>query len=488
MKYLLLSSLLVLLLVVTVSAAEQTVCCEKTTSGLFCQNTLPSQCAVGSKQAPTSCDSTSFCKPGVCYGTVEGLCQDNTPQVACNAQNASWSEQFPAQCALGCCTLGDQAAFVSLVRCKRLSSFLGIPLNYNKQITDEVQCVLSVQNQDKGACVYESDFEKTCITTTRAICSTGINGSQGTFYKDKLCTAPELGTTCERTRKTTCVDGRDGVYFVDSCGNPTNIYDVSKVDNVEYWSNMKQPEQSCAAGSANINSETCGNCDYLQGSICRQASASKPTYGDFICTNLNCASTSNGKSYKHGESWCAYTDAGKKDTGKNPIGSQFFKHICINGEEVVEACADYRQQECIEDKITVPAGTFSQAACRVNRWQECIVQTEQKDCENKDRRDCLWKPSMGSVPATCVPQNAPGLQFWQGDATKEICNKGSVTCSVIFEKGLLGGEECKQNCECLTSGWLQQRNELCNALGDCGPNVNWLNQAGYNDGYKVTGP
>lgn len=473
-----------------VNAVEQTVCCEKTTSGLYCQQTLPAQCAPGSKQAPTSCASTSFCKPGVCYGTAEGNCMENTPQVACTAQNASWSETLPAQCALGCCVLGDQAAFVSLPRCKRLSSFFGIPVNYNRGITNEVQCVLSLQNQDKGACVYEQEFEKTCRFTTRALCASGVNTTgQGTFYKDTLCTAPALATNCAKTQKTTCVDGKDDVYFVDSCGNVANVYDAGRANDVEYWTNVKTPEQSCNPAQANAGSKTCGNCDYLQGSICRKASkADNPVMGDNICQSLNCPSTSNGKSYKHGESWCVNTDAGKTSVSKNSVGSRFYKHLCINGEEKVEACAEYRQEECISDVIKTSVGEFSQAACRVNRWQDCTTQTDKDACENRDRRDCAWKPGSGAMPDVCVPLNAPGLQFWQGEQTKEICGKASATCTVIFEKGAFGGEECKQNCECLTAGWLQQRNELCNSLGDCGPNVNWFNQKGYTDGYKVVGP
>lgn len=483
---------LVLVLLLSASfvlGVEQTVCCEKTTSHLYCQQVTPDQCTPGSKQAPTSCESTSFCKPGVCYGTQEGTCMENTPQIVCNAKNASWSATAPPACNLGCCVLGDQAAFVSLVRCKRLSGFLGIPVTYNKQLTNEVQCILSLQNQDKGACVYESEFQKTCTATTRAICAQGINGSTGTFYKDKLCTAPELATVCERTKKTTCVDGRDGVYFIDSCGNVANIYDATKVDNVEYWTNRKTIEESCSAGSANAGNKNCGNCNYLQGSICRKAdTGTKPTFGTNMCKDLNCQTTSNGKAYKHGESWCVYTDAGKTSVGKNAVGSRFYKHICINGEETVEACADFRQQECIEDTIKTSAGTFSQAACRVNRWQNCAAQTEKADCENKDRRDCLWKPGSPAIPHACVPLNAPGLSFWQGEETKTICAKASTTCTVIFEKGVFGGETCKENCACLTAGWLQKRNELCNALGDCGPNINWLNQIGYKEGYKVTGP
>lgn len=126
------------------AAEEATVCCEATTSGLFCQDVPAEECAPGSKQVPTACESTSFCSSGTCFDSSEGTCLDNTPQLVCNDNGGVWSKEEPAQCGLGCCTLGDQAAFVTLTRCKKLSSFLGLETNYNSGLQNEVQCVLSV--------------------------------------------------------------------------------------------------------------------------------------------------------------------------------------------------------------------------------------------------------------------------------------------------------------------------------------------------------
>ncbi len=481
----------------TVSAVNATVCCEKTKSNLFCQNVPAEECAIGAQQAPTSCESTSFCKAGYCYDSGEGTCAAKTPQIVCNNANGTWSETFPPQCELGCCILGDQAAFVPLVRCKRLSSFLGLQTNYNKAIKDEVSCVLSVQNQDKGACVYDFEFERICKFTTRSECSAGVNGTsvQGEFFKDKLCSAEELGTKCGPTQDTICVPGKDGVYFKDSCGNAANIYDASKINDKEYWTNVKDPSESCNTGTANANSASCGNCNYLLGSFCRdtETAGAKATYGDNICADLNCKNTENGKSYKHGESWCVFDDEGKTGEGKNSVGSRFYKHICINGEEVLEQCADFRQEECIEDKIETPLGDFAQAACRVNRWQDCTVQTEKRDCENSDRRDCIWRDGISIQTANktktrgvCLPENPPGLKFWEGEEAKNICALGNAKCVVTYEKGLFGGEKCVDGCECLTPQWEKERSDICVALGDCGPNINWIGEKGYKEGFKVT--
>ena len=486
----------------SVYAQESTVCCERTLQGAYCQDVPAGECDSDYRSLPTGCESTSFCRVGTCYDSSEGTCLDNTPQLVCNDNGGVWSEESPPQCELGCCILGDQAAFVSLVRCKKLSAHLGLETNYDASIDNEVACIAAVQTQQRGACVYDFEFERSCKFTTRDECEgsieNGINGtvSDGEFFPDKLCSAEELGTTCGPSQKTICVPGKDEVFFIDTCGNPANIYDASKLNDKEYWTNVKGKDEVCGAGSGNILSSSCGNCNYLQGSYCRdeRVAGGNPTYGDYICADLNCKSTSNGNSYRHGESWCVYDDFGSFGENDNTVGSRFVKHICINGEEVLEACEDFRAEECIESEIN----GFAQAACRVNRWQDCTAQTEKVDCENSDRRDCSWMPKIdffGNVKkddenakaqkGVCVPENPPGLKFWSGEETTAICAQGNALCFVKLEEGLFGGEECVENCECLGDEWEKERGDLCRALGDCGPSVNWVGQKGYKDGFKV---
>ena len=485
--------------VLAADSTDPTVCCEQTKSGLFCQDVPQSQCKPSARQLPTSCASTSFCKAGTCYDSNEGTCMDNTPQLVCNANQGIWSEQSPAQCGLGCCILGDQAAFVTLVRCKKLSAGLGLNTNYNTGIKSEVECVLAATSQEKGACVFDFEFERTCKMTTREECGgQSASGTEGEFFSGKLCSAEELATNCGPTRNTLWLPGKDEVYFVDSCGNPANIYDASKLTDKDYWGNIKSKLESCSPNSENGNSASCGNCNYLLGSYCRQTSSEtgKATYGTNICADLNCKNTQDGGSYKHGESWCVFNDEGTTGKGVDSVGSRFFKHICVNGQEVLEQCADFRQEECLQDKIVTAIGDFSQAACRVNRWQDCTAQTDKPDCENSDRRDCLWKgntqlfvQTAGAAASTptngaCLPMNPPGLKFWSGADALGVCAQGNAKCIVTFEKGLFGGEKCKDNCQCLEDTWTKQRSDVCINLGDCGPNVNWIGEAGYKPGYN----
>ena len=503
------------------SAEDVKSCCEKTTYGAWCQEAPIEQCDPGFRNTQTSCEATSFCKLGCCYDSSEGICMENTPERVCEEVNGHWGDsqecEIP-QCQLGCCVLGTQAAYVTLSRCKKLSGFYGLQTDYRLEIGDELSCISLASLGDEGACVYEVDFVKTCKYTSRQECNTmkeGMTTANGTltgnltFHKDFLCTNEEFATNCVKLDQTTCIEGKDEVYFVDNCGNPGNIYDSSKFDDKDYWTKKVDKVDSCNPNSANINSKTCGNCNYFDGSICKdyKKSNTRPIYGDNICVDLNCKDTSLGQPMRHGESWCS------TDNYVDSVGSRYFRHICMNGEEIVEPCSDYRQETCIQDDI---AG-FSQAGCRVNRWQDCFSQTEKIDCENQDKRDCIWllgeqeevetRKQEGEqelqtfsggttsiqteknvpVEIACVPLHAPGLKFWEEGESQGMCSQANEQCVVSYEqRGYLfpRGEDCIENCECLEDEWKQQKLQTCESIGDCGAKVNFIGVEGNKEGYK----
>lgn len=522
-------------------------CCERTLSGAWCQNSQQDQCDPDFRGTPTSCDATSYCKLGVCIDSAEGLCMENTPQKVCEISKGTWvddeTEEIP-QCNLGCCTIGNQASFVTLTRCKRLSSVYGLETNFRTDIADEAACILTAYSTDVGACVFdEEDGSRGCRMTTRGDCSTatGNGTATGEFFEDYLCSADELATDCGPTQETICLEGRDEVYFKDSCGNYANIYDANKVYNRDpsYWQKIVPKEDSCNFDDkkGNAGDKNCGNCNYLSGSICKNGVA---TLGDNICKDLNCYDTENGNDYKNGESWCV--NQGTSDNGEDTAGSRFFRHVCVHGEETVEACADFRNEVCIEESLGTQFGEFTEAACRVNRWVDCIDQLEQDDCENTDRRDCYWvegyhydgsnsqtrsaageavsdtnqnqgfdgvPDTQGSNPASaanpelaesdperensgiliggdgiCLPRHPPGLEHWGEGNAQNICSLGNSRQTVHFEEGLFGDPECVENCEVLTADWAEEMNTICRSLGDCG-NYDNLAGRGTDDGVVV---
>ncbi len=467
---------------------EQNICCEKTTNDLYCQNVPASQCDPDSSQVPTSCESTSFCKPAYCYNSFDGTCSSNTPKTTCEGNGGTWSEEFPAQCELGCCALGDQAAFTTLTKCKKLAASFGIEANYKTNIESELECGLYVVRQQRGACVFEEDFERTCKFTTREDCSS-VPGRE--FFADKLCSDNELATNCGPTTRAECLPGKEEIYFIDSCGNPANIYDKNRINDADYWNNLYDKSESCNPSSPNVGSGNCGNCNYLQGSICREGTTKSE------CVSLKCTGNADElggvTERKHGESWCSTENI-------EGVGGRYFRQICNNGEVIQEACADFKQEECIQDNVELAGGIeFTQAACRVNRWRDCLEQTEIEDCENTNLRDCRWMDDQWTNPGSttidgkiikydggfCLPSNPPGLEFWNGEGeAAAICGAGTIDCIVTFEEDLFGGrQKCVGNCQCLTPEWEKQRGEVCLSLGDCGPTTNYLGKEGYERGY-----
>ncbi len=545
-------------LIYSAETATVNSCCEKTLSGAWCQNAPVEQCDTNYKVAPTSCDSASYCKPGCCFDTKEGLCMESTPRRVCEAGNGSWADSKEcqiAQCDLGCCILGNQGAFVTLTRCKAMSGFYGLNTTFKKTITNELSCIAAAQSTDMGACVYSNGVGgKTCKFESRAECKTAsltpeavnlsdnstlVNGSAPDgFYKDTLCTSSELGTDCGKSKKTTILEGKDEVYYVDTCGNPANIYDASRYDDKTYWNKVVKKADSCGAGQSNAGSRTCGNCDYYLGSIGKKSTnvLGRATYGDYICIDLGCKK--EGK--KHGESWCV-TDS-PTGNGEDPVGSRYYKEVCLYGEVITEPCADYRNEICIEGSFN----GFTEAACRVNRWQDCTSQEEEADCTNTDVRDCTWvsgyyfssssnqveksndDPNKGDLTPSglCTPNYPPGFNFWGNsnqatttnanatsgasfsnpsgygtgfvnptssgtNAGTSICSKGNAVITVKWEKidkplqfwQKSGDWECVENCQYAdgegisnesAKTWASEMNSICYKLGDCGGYVNWV--------------
>jgi hypothetical protein len=406
-------SLVVIASLSFISSFGVSYCCEKTTSGAWCMNVEDrAQCATGGNlHAPvaTSCELTTYCKLGTCINSQKGECMPNTAQTTCQNQGGLWDakdeDEIP-QCKAGCCLIGDQASFTTQTACKRLSSVYGMEINYRTDITNELECIASATSDDKGACVFEKDFVKTCKLLTQKECkqfeAQELNVS---FHKDFLCSADELATNCGKSQKTTCVEGEDKVYYLDSCGNLANIYDASKFNDALYWKEIIPVEESCGYSSktGNANSATCGNCDYYLGSTCknydRTIDARSPQYGDNICRDLSCKY--EGKVYKHGETWCA--DAGgvstikaDKDgkllsvTGENLPGGQYTRLVCYNSEVTPEPCTEYRQEVCVQSDLQTDQGIFRNAACKKNYWEQCLNTDNEDDCNDPELGDCKW--------------------------------------------------------------------------------------------------
>ncbi|MDI6737372.1 MAG: hypothetical protein QME12_02540 [Nanoarchaeota archaeon] len=465
--------LLLLAFLVSVSFAyAANGCAEKTKAGEWCVYTSEDNVEAGAKFTPTICEQTSYCKIGCCYSSDEGRCFRNTPRAACTAEGATWNQDAMCgigQCTKGCCVLGDQAFFVTEVKCKQTASmYPEVQMVYNKDIKSEAECVASAKSQELGCCVKEDG----CGFMARASCgvseepiAAGDNTTKKAaagFYKDMLCSNDQLNCGCAKQKTTGCV-GED-VYWFDSCGNRENIYNSDKRASYNNGYVLKESE-SCTGSAGDVN---CGNCDYPAGNVCGADTKKKMEVGNYICIGLGCKETykddvspnANGRSKKNGESWCVFDSM--PGLARDLVGSRHYRHLCVNGEEMVETCKDFREEICVQGKMGESAlrnldalrqlfgeGDYVEAGCRDNRHENCfacnqylseqektsgltetIIEKRKECCKNEYLRDCYWLPSVTAgaekgLDGTCVPQIPPGLKFW-GDASQ---SERAVTAS-----------------------------------------------------------
>lgn len=234
---------------------------------------------------------------GCCFTPEDGFCSLNSDENACSSLSGEFYETCPAEkCSKGCCILGINTAYVTERTCEVESRTFGFEKKF--QGGDEESCIEIASNQETGACVTESGYDKICKFVTREKCSDD-------FYPDVLCTDPSLNTLCKKTAGTMCYNG--DVYAVDSCENP----DEKKYD-----------------------------CDYNKGTVCAKASIG----GSYICKEINCKLGNETK--LNGEKWCKSEDA-------NKVGSRYFRQYCLNGEIITEPCADFRMESCEEGKCVI---------------------------------------------------------------------------------------------------------------------------------------
>ncbi len=304
--------------------------CQTSLNGTACQEYSSTVC---NSVCTTPCfpgirSDFSACNLGTCYDSDFGTCSSGTPQFLCQQSGGQWSAQQPAECNRECCLINPnsnggagQAQFTTQQQCNYLGQTLGSPVSF-VPVNGEVECLLKASSQSRGACVLEflPELQKyNCETTTQSDCIS----SGGDFYEGQLCTNPSLNTKCELTQNTNCFEDLDGVYYIDSCGNRANIYDSSKLNDVSYWSNIVSESNSClvgATGTSITNQASCGNCNYLLGSVCGQETSSQnANYGNYICRDLSCVDEW-GNARQNGESWCAFD--GKIGLDKSPTAPQ----------------------------------------------------------------------------------------------------------------------------------------------------------------------
>ncbi len=483
--------------------------------GSYCQEYPASTC---NSECTSSCfpgrrADFASCQIGTCFDTELGLCTAGSPRATCENSEGTWYAQTPVQCNRGCCLVApdssggaSQAKLTTSQECNNLGQTLGAPIQWDPQTAGEIQCLQRVRTQREGACVLaptENEILNNCEFTTEVRCAT----RGGEFYPGQLCTNSQLNTKCEPTENAQCFDGKDGLYFVDSCNPPNraNIYDYQKRNTNSYWQSVVPAEQVCTLSRNNqgeiTNEQNCGNCDYLQGSICgtvRGSLDSNPSNnGQYVCRDLYCIDPASGERREHGESWCAFDswtglDGDEGTNGERAVdvpGSRHYRKLCFEGEIRTEPCAEFRNGLCVEQDVSTG---FTNAQCRTNTGTLCTSYNENADklakCEESP--DCYLKHvEIDKFKFdVCLPKYPPGLELNTEETqpdSQAICAAATQTCTYYEKKNIEGRWTCKINCGCKEKEFAETMNNLCISLGDCGSHVNLAGELG--DGYSISG-
>ena len=469
-----------------VSAEGGAGCCSLSNDGIKCLTSTQENCK-GDFAEGALCSSTSFCKKGCCYDEISGIFDTNVLRSDCKKE---WSEDY--NCNLpgakkGCCVLGGVAIFETAGQCNTDTNVRAIG---GKGLVDfrdvnEMECLMLSGTEKEGACVVGNS----CKFVTEKEC---LNYN-GKFSEGYLCTSNELGSLCEKTTQTTCAEGKDGVYFLDSCGNRENIYDSSKVNDQNYWEKVVLFENSCDGKSGSSKSATCGNCNRFLGGICSSAGADnfKVISGNFYCTPTSC--NYKGEEYKNGESWCVYD--GVVGNGSDVVGSRHWRYVCNYGEVQIEPCADYRNQICIQTNTFDVEGQsveFRNSACVANNWRECVGLNSEEGGMEKCASALNCEVRKIDIADhfnfdACTPKYPGGFNLNDvryAEMAKQICGMASQKCTVVYKPKMMGGCSVEANGDCLTEAFGQKMNDFCRSLGDCGGEVNIVGQ--YSENYKIT--
>jgi len=486
--------------------------CVKAKDGSICQMWPASECNDKCEEAciPSDRSSVAECKPGTCFDPVEGSCQAGSPKVNCEENQGVWIDdplENVAQCREGCCVLGDQTSFVTQRQCLRQGNVLGVDEEFKPEIRTELSCLVLARSQEEGACVTEVRVDGLPQTHCNFVTKKQCLESLGDFHSGWLCSNPELNTICVRQATAQCINGKDEVFWFDSCGNKENIYDANKVSS---WNNglVLSKADSCSLGDDLQNQKTCGNCNYLLGSRCsrREGTEKLADKGlDVVCRDLGCVD-GDENARRNGESWCVYQGAvgpALNSTGDPDIrsrdapGSLHIKQICLDGEIITEPCQDYRNGICEESRQTLPDGSdFASASCRLNRWQECIsYNTEMGNDPEYAMEECIKNSDcfIKSVDIAdnfkfkiCVAKYPPGFDLDNyAEGARSVCATATQTCTMVDVKNWKGKWKCKVNCDCKDNKFAEQMNDLCMSLGDCGASVNYVGD--YSPSYRVGG-
>lgn len=463
------------------SVQAQTVgCCEETTNGEFCVDTLRENCESSAQfQEFVSCDEASFCSEDhniCCFYPETGACDNRQYDQECISNGGQPKGSVlcseVAECSIGCCVIGSQCFTGTQRECElETQNYPLLNLDFRAGLDDGYACQDICGQQVEGCCIID---ESTYVYGAQVECPLLENFYANTFCED-LDNSP-----CVAEVSKGCYDG--DVHWEDSCGNKGELVE---------------------------------DCDPLTGTLCKE----DEELNTAECIDLSCSETYTDQWNVHdlriggvrdnGESWCIYESA----TGNylDRPGSKHYRHFCMNGEEIAETCRDYREEICLQGSadgsidwedptqtqdfsdpftslimpdltpFTLPFGPTG-AGCIENEIYESDI-TQQSS--TVPLGFAFWESQGLGIPS--IPSSGQGarelLEGLMHPSTQSerdgesICAQANEQVTVKWQvpSGPLGcSEKCIKNCYAeeqtlpKMGKWITKKGEDCKALGDCG--------------------
>lgn len=457
-------------------------CCERTVEGAWCQTVMAkddgldvaNKCDITYASSPIACeeltlddDLYSKCITG-CYITEDGVCSENVPKIIYDEAQSyspgefkaglSCDEVFDASgkqvCVKVCCVIAGQYTYTTNARCNLLAEEYGVFPIFKPEYENQGQCLRAGResSDDEGCCVIDGSY----IYTTQSDCN--AKGANPPFHWKTFCSS--IDSPCTKHARTACVEGRDEIYWFDSCGNREEIYGASVING-----NENQANAICKsnADDGNINNADCGWCNPALGSACGLADSTTGFLNDrqdgeeVICRDTTCWSYERDGSRgtrNSGESWCIYDS----QPGKDVVGSVHWRATCKNGIQYIEQCSDRRQEICAEKAFfdtnedgDVGEGDIVEALCEPNPYSTCL----DINAQEREYNDA------GELTKRIECEETP-LCFWYKPPQTEDCNPEDYWETANDESKI-----CQWKCRSYSHDEAFEKKEQCVVDNEC---------------------
>ncbi|MEK6951811.1 MAG: hypothetical protein AABX29_02240 [Nanoarchaeota archaeon] len=470
-------------------------CCQKTKDNAYCRMTSQDNCETQINPAP-SCNEDSKCSESnlVTCQLPNGVCNSNVFPQECTDQQGNilqGSLDTISQCKQGCCILGSNCQITTNSQCNSIATeHPGLTPEFRPDVIDTA-CTDICEEMEEGCCILEGTYSY----VKKVDC-------KGEFQIGKLCSSLP-NSPCEKNKGTGCYNGN--IYSEDSCGNKEELKEECNLENNKFCKD---------------NAET-------NIAICEDTSCKNPYIDKW---NIHDTNLGPGKVKQEGESWCIY----ESPTGNyyDRPGSIHYRHYCLQRQEIVEPCKNFRESVCSQASTTggdtsfkelqdiaelgiemispISPGDFpmvlnsgeTSGECIENNIYDSKISTDVSTVplgfpfwESQSLEGRLSTPLQfiltaveGQIPGsgTVLDQVIGGDMGTQGTATdalsnnpnlprtepnqdtNSVCSKANEQVTVKYLVGEFCPNDCIKNCYAEKDDWITKKAEQCKSLGDCG--------------------